>query len=88
MGSIVRDAIGPIEGLGVGLRYFVGYPSENLPRNVEGADLDAKVETYRVYTQQDDVIRCADRAACLGTRKFGEWLQRSYPKTEAELQMP
>jgi LmbE family N-acetylglucosaminyl deacetylase len=88
VGSIVRDAIGPIEGLGVGLRYFVGYPSENLPRNVEGADLDAKVETYRVYTQQDDVIRCADRAACLGTRKFGEWLQRSYPKTEAELQMP
>jgi len=87
VGTLVRDAIGPVDGVGAGLRYFVGYPSENLPRNVEGEILDAKVETYRVYTQQDDVIRCADRDACLSTRKFGEWLQRSYPKTEDELQM-
>lgn len=88
VGTLVRDAVGPIAGVGPGLRYFVGYPSEDLPRNVEGAALDAKVETYRVYTQQDDVIRCADRDACLNTRKFGEWLRRSYPKSEAELQMP
>jgi len=88
VGTLVREAIGPVAGVGPGLLYVVGYPSENLPRNVEGAILDAKVETYRVYTQQDDVIRCADRVACLSTRKFGEWLRRSYPKTEAELQMP
>lgn len=88
VGTLVRDAIGPVADAGPGLRYFVGYPSEDLPRNVEGAALDTKVEIYRVYTQQDDVIRCADRHACLKTRKFGEWLQRSYPKTEAELQMP
>jgi LmbE family N-acetylglucosaminyl deacetylase len=87
VGTLVRDAIGPVDGVGQGLRYLVGYPSENLPRNVDGQTLDAKVETYRVYTQQDDVIRCADRDACLSTRKFGEWLQRSYPKTEAELEM-
>ncbi|WZH37463.1 MAG: PIG-L family deacetylase [Microbacterium enclense] len=88
VGTLVRDAVGHVEGVGPGLRYFVGYPSGDLPRNVDGEALDKKVETYRVYSQQDDVIRCADRAACLGTRKFGEWLQRSYPKTEAELQMP
>lgn len=88
VGTLVRDAIGPLGGVGSGVRYFVGYPSEDLPRNVEGEALDAKVETYRVYSQQDDVIRCADRDACLSTRKFGEWLQRSYPKSEDELQMP
>jgi LmbE family N-acetylglucosaminyl deacetylase len=88
VGTLVRDTIGPTADAGPGLRYFVGYPSENLPRNIEGAALDTKVEIYRVYTQQDDVIRCADRDGCLKTRKFGEWLRRSYPKTEAELQMP
>lgn len=86
-GTLVRDALGPVPGVGGGIRYVVGYPSENLPRNLEGAQLDAKVNTYRVYTQQDEVIRCADRDACLHTRRFGEWLQRSYPKAEADLQM-
>ncbi|WP_285138116.1 PIG-L family deacetylase [Microbacterium sp. lyk4-40-TSB-66] len=87
VGSVVRDALSSDPAVAPGIRYFVGYPSADLPRNVEGAVLDAKVDTYRIYTQQDEVIRCADRAACLGTRKFGEWLRRSYPKTEAELQL-
>lgn len=86
VGSIVRDALSADATVGPGIRYFVGYPSLDLPRNLDGAVLDAKVDTYRIYTQQDEVIRCADRSACLKTRKFGEWLQRSYPKTEAELQ--
>lgn len=87
VGSLVREAIGANAALAPGIRYFVGYPSQNLPRNLDDATLDAKVDTYRIYTQQDDVIRCADRSACLKTRKFGEWLQRSYPKTEDELQL-
>lgn len=87
VGTLVRDALTSDAAVGPGIRYFVGYPSENLPRNLEGAVLDSKVDTYRIYTQQDQVIRCADRTACLKTRKFGEWLQRSYAKTEAELQM-
>ncbi|WP_295789765.1 PIG-L family deacetylase [uncultured Microbacterium sp.] len=87
VGSIVRDALSADATVGPGIRYFVGYPSADLPRNIGGAVLDAKVDTYRIYTQQDEVIRCADRSACLKTRKFGEWLQRSYPKTEAELQL-
>ncbi len=87
VGSIVRDALSADAAVGPGIRYFVGYPSADLPRNISGSVLDAKVDTYRIYTQQDEVIRCADRSACLKTRKFGEWLQRSYPKTEAELQL-
>ncbi len=87
VGSLVRDALSSDAAVAPGIRYFVGYPSENLPRNLDGAVLDAKVDTYRIYTQQDSVIRCADRGSCLKTRKFGEWLQRSYPKTEAELQL-
>lgn len=87
VGTLVRDTLTSDAAVGPGIRYFVGYPSEDLPRNLDGAGLDTKVDTYRIYTQQDQVIRCADRNACLKTRKFGEWLQRSYPKTEAELQM-
>lgn len=87
VGSIVRDALSADAAVGPGIRYFVGYPSADLPRNISGSVLDAKVDTYRIYTQQDEVIRCANRSACLKTRKFGEWLQRSYPKTEAELQL-
>ncbi len=86
VGSLVREALSSDAAVAPGIRYFVGYPSENLPRNLDGAVLDAKVDTYRVYTQQDKVIRCADRESCLKTRKFGEWLRRSYPKTEADLQ--
>lgn len=87
VGALVREALSPDATVAPGIRYFVGYPSENLPRNLDGAVLDRKVDTYRIYTQQDKVIRCADRANCLKTRKFGEWLQRSYPKAEAELQL-
>ncbi|SDO47206.1 GlcNAc-PI de-N-acetylase [Microbacterium sp. ru370.1] len=87
VGALVREALWPDAAVAPGIRYFLGYPSENLPRNLDGAVLDRKVDTYRIYTQQDKVIRCADRANCLKTRKFGEWLQRSYPKTEAELQL-
>lgn len=87
VGSVVRDALSPDPAVGPGIRYFVGYPSADLPQNLDGAVLNAKVDTYRIYAQQDEVIRCADRAACLGTRKFGEWLRRSYPMTEAELHL-
>jgi len=67
------------------IRYFVGYPSQNLPVNVDGDILSRKVDTYRVYAKEDPVIACADNAACLARKGFGAWLQRSYPKTDAEL---
>jgi len=87
VGSVVRDALSADAAVAPGIRYVLGYPSEKLPRNLDGAVLDSKVDIFRLYTQQDPVIRCADREACLATRKFGEWLRRSYVKTEAELQM-
>lgn len=85
VGTLVREAVGGVPAVAPGLRYAIGYPSADLPRTVEGATLDAKVETYRIYTQQDEVIRCDSREACLGTRKFGEWLRRSYLLPESDL---
>ena len=87
VGTLVRESIGRDAAAAPGIRYFVGYPSLDLPRTLDGAVLDAKVETYRIYAQQDSVVRCVDRDACLKTRKFGEWLRRSYPLGEADLRM-
>lgn len=87
VGTLVRDSIGHDPVAAPGILYFVGYPSIDLPRTLDGTVLDAKVETYRIYAQQDPVVRCADRDACLKTRKFGEWLRRSYPLVEADLRM-
>jgi LmbE family N-acetylglucosaminyl deacetylase len=87
VGTLVRDSIGHDAAAAPGILYFIGYPSQDLPRTLDGAILDAKVETYRLYSQHDDVVRCADRDACLKTRRFGEWLRRSYPLTEADLRL-
>jgi len=87
VGALVRATVGKIASVAPGIRYFVGYPSINLPANVTGQALQAKVDTYRVYAHEDEVVRCANNTACLATKKFGQWLQRSYPKTDAELQM-
>lgn len=87
VGTLVRESIGHVPAAAPGLRYAIGYPSADLPRTLDGAALDAKVETYRIYTQQDEVIRCDSREACLGTRKFGEWLRRSYLLPESDLRL-
>ncbi|MFG6280707.1 PIG-L family deacetylase [Microbacterium sp. 5K110] len=87
VGTLVRDSIGRDATVAPGIRYFIGYPSRDLPQTLDGAVLDAKVETYRIYTQQDEVVRCADRDSCLRTPKFGDWLRRSYPLSEAELRL-
>jgi len=79
--------VGAVAAAAPGIRYYVGYPSIDLPANLSGDQLNSKVDTYRIYAKEDSVIRCADRTACLGTKKFGQWLQRSYPKAEGELQL-
>lgn len=84
-GAIVRAAAQSIGYPLDSIRYFVGYPSQNLPVNIAGDLLTHKVDTYRVYAREDPVIACADNAACLARKGFGAWLQRSYPKTDAEL---
>ncbi|MCG7416280.1 PIG-L family deacetylase [Microbacterium sp. ACRRU] len=87
VGTLVRDAVGHVAEAVPGIRYAVGYPSADLPRTLDGPVLDAKVETYRIYAQQDEVIRCADRDSCLKTRRFGDWLRRSYLLSEADLRL-
>ncbi|MBM3716892.1 MAG: hypothetical protein FJW64_14390 [Actinobacteria bacterium] len=87
VGELARGAA-PAAGVSAtAVSYFLGYPSQSQPVNVSGGPLDDKVETYRTYAQDDPVIRCADAHACLAQRGFGEWLRRSYSKSDAELQL-
>lgn len=87
VGSLVR-AVAPTVGVAAeAVTYYVGYPSQHQPVNVEGDVLDAKVDVYRTYAAQDPVVTCDTASACLAQPGFGQWLRRSYPKTESELQL-
>ncbi|MFG6280704.1 PIG-L family deacetylase [Microbacterium sp. 5K110] len=87
VGSLVRAST-PAVGLEAeAMSYYLGYPSQDQPVNVAGDVLDAKVEVYRTYAADDPVVRCADASACLAQPGFGEWLRRTYPKSEAELRL-
>ncbi|KEP76387.1 hypothetical protein HR12_00080 [Microbacterium sp. SUBG005] len=87
VGSLVR-AVAPSAGVPAeAVTYYIGYPSKRQPVNVIGAPLDAKVGVYQVYAAQDPVVTCDDATACLAQPGFGQWLRRSYPKTEGELQL-
>jgi LmbE family N-acetylglucosaminyl deacetylase len=65
--------------------YAVGYPTADLPVNVTGDALSGKLAAYRVYASQDSVVMCATDDACLAKPRFGQWLQRHYLKSDAEL---
>ncbi len=67
------------------VQYAIGYPSSSLPVNISGEVLSRKLAPYRVYASQDSVVACATDSACLAKPRFGEWLQRSYLLTDAEL---
>ena len=87
VGSLVR-ALAPTAGIAPdAVSYFIGYPSQGEPVNVEGATLDAKVRIYQTYAADDPVVTCEDASACLAQRGFGEWLRRSYPKNESDLRL-
>ncbi len=87
VGSLVR-AVAPSVGVPAeAVTYYVGYPSQHQPVNVEGEALDAKVGVYETYASKDPVVTCGGASACLGQPGFGQWLRRSYPKTEGELQL-
>lgn len=84
-GSLVRAAVQALGYPVDAVRYYVGYPSQNLPANVSGDMLARKIDAYRIYAKEDPVIACVDNAACLARKGFGAWLQRSYAKTDGEL---
>jgi LmbE family N-acetylglucosaminyl deacetylase len=87
VGSLVR-AVAPTVGVAAeAVTYYIGYPSQHQPVNVEGGVLDAKVDVYQTYAAQDPVVTCDTASACLAQPGFGQWLRRSYPKTESELQL-
>lgn len=87
VGSMVR-AIAPEVGVPAeAVTYFVGYPSQHQPVNLEGDVLAAKVDVYQTYASKDPVVTCETPSACLSQPGFGEWLRRSYAKTESELQL-
>ncbi|WP_431796579.1 PIG-L family deacetylase [Microbacterium enclense] len=85
VGSLVR-ASAPVVGVAPAqMSYYLGYPSKDQPVNVVGEELDAKVDVYRTYAADDPVVRCAEASTCLSQPGFGDWLRRTYPKSEAEL---
>ncbi|MDF2044645.1 MULTISPECIES: PIG-L family deacetylase [unclassified Microbacterium] len=87
VGSLVR-ALAPQAGIGPeAMSYYIGYPSQDEPANVDGAVLDTKVRIYETYAADDPVVTCADASACLSQPGFGAWLRRSYPKGESELRV-
>lgn len=87
VGSIVR-AVAPVAGIAAeAVTYYIGYPSQHQPVNVAGAPLEGKVGVYETYAAHDPVVTCREASACLAQPGFGQWLRRSYGKTEAELRL-
>ncbi|MDQ1137882.1 LmbE family N-acetylglucosaminyl deacetylase [Microbacterium sp. SORGH_AS 1204] len=87
VGSLVR-AVAPSVGVPAeNVTYYIGYPSQHQPVNVEGDALDGKVGVYETYASKDPVVTCDTASACLAQPGFGQWLRRSYAKTESELQL-
>lgn len=64
--------------------YLIGYPSFDLPVNLAGDALADKTEAFRIYAQYDETSYCGARS-CLAHGRLGQWLQRHYVMTEAEL---
>ena len=65
--------------------YAIGYPTASLPANVSGEELSRKLAPYRIYAAQDAVVSCDSDQACLAKPRFGDWLQRHYLQSDAEL---
>lgn len=87
VGSLVR-AVAPSAGVSsAAVTYYIGYPSQHEPPNVSGDELAAKVDVYRSYAAEDPVVTCGSAAACLAQPGFGQWLRRSYGKSEDQLRL-
>ncbi|MBD8206323.1 PIG-L family deacetylase [Microbacterium sp. CFBP 8790] len=87
VGSLMR-AIVPTVGIpAAAVSYFVGYPSKREPANVTGALLDDKVDIYETYAAHDPVVTCENASACLAQPGFGQWLRRSYAKSDDGLRL-
>jgi LmbE family N-acetylglucosaminyl deacetylase len=84
-GSYVRDAWQRAGLPSTQVSYAIGYPTASLPANLSGEVLSRKLAPYRVYASQDSVVTCETDQACLAKPKFGQWLQRNYLQTDAEL---
>ena len=85
VGSLVRDAVSTAGFDMTRMRYAQGYNTGQLPANVEGPDLDIKLDAFIVYAGTDWVSSCSTRDACLNLPTFGASLARQYFLTDAEL---
>lgn len=87
VGSLVRAVAPAAEVPADAITYYIGYPSQHQPVNIDGDALAAKVDVYQTYAAEDSVVTCESAAACLSQPGFGQWLRRSYGKVESELQL-
>jgi LmbE family N-acetylglucosaminyl deacetylase len=70
------------------VQYAIGYPSESMPQNLEGDQLQMKLDAFAAYASHDSVLHCSTATSCLGVRKFGAWLQRQYLVPDVEIPAP
>lgn len=70
------------------VQYAIGYPSEWKAPNLEGADLQIKLDAFAAYASHDSVLHCSTAQTCLNVHRFGAWLQRQYLVPDAEIPTP
>lgn len=67
----------------------IGYQTQDYDPNIQGDELARKVAAFSAYAIQDPVTaKCRDLESCLDLRLFGQWLQREYSKSAAEVALP
>lgn len=87
-GNLVAGLVdnGLIDGTVV--QYAIGYPSEWMPPNLEGAELQMKLDAFAAYASHDPVLHCSTVKGCLKVNRFGNWLVRQYLVPDSEIPTP
>lgn len=70
------------------VQYAIGYPSERMSPNLEGDQLQMKLDSFAAYASHDSVLHCDSSKTCLKVHRFGNWLQRQYLVPDAEIPAP
>lgn len=70
------------------VQYAIGYPSERMPPNLAGDDLQMKLDAFAAYASHDPVLHCSTVKDCLKVNRFGKWLGRQYLVPDAEIPTP
>jgi putative flippase GtrA/LmbE family N-acetylglucosaminyl deacetylase len=59
------------------LKFYIGYPIQNMPANVTGKDLDDKEQAFFAYAKYDPSV-CSNEQQCSFNSNYGWYLKREY----------